>query len=258
MKKIKQTKNNIAYKTGWLARYFRANRVRWDQFYESERSIISNLHLDRHMAVLDIGCGCGGLGLALEDQFGVEAYTGVEINLPAAEAGREMNDKANILCGDILDLSQNELKNKHFDVVYSLSCVDWNIRFADMLAAAWSHVLLGGYLVSTFRLTDVEGCNDISRSYQYINYDEFQEGELASYVVLNAMDLLQQLSIFDPSEINAYGYWGKPSATAVTPYRKLCFAAFSIQKRSVDDIDPPRYNLTLPENIQDIMGETSR
>jgi hypothetical protein len=77
---------------------------------------------------------------------------------------------------------------------------------------------LGGYLVSTFRLTDGEGCNDISRSYQYINFDGILEGELASYVVLNAKDLLQHLRIFDPSEINAYGYWGAPSATAVKPY----------------------------------------
>jgi SAM-dependent methyltransferase len=258
MKKIKQTKNNIAYKTGWLARYFRENRVKWNQFYDSERSIISDLHLDRNQAVLDIGCGCGGLGLALRDQFGVEDYTGVEINSPAAEAGRAMNDNANILFGDILDLSRNELKDKRFDVVFSLSCVDWNVRFADMLAAAWNHVLLGGYLVSTFRLTDGEGCNDISRSYQHINSDESQESELASYVVLNAMDLLQQLSVFDPSEINAYGYWGTPSDSAVTPYCKLCFAAFSIRKRNSDDIDPSRYNLNLPENFQDIMGEASR
>lgn len=218
MKKIKQTKNNIAYKTDWLARYFKENRVKWHQFYESERLIIEQLHLDRSQTVLDIGCGCGGLGLALREQFGVEDYTGVEINFSAAEAGRVMNPKSNILCGDILNLSQSELNGKRFDIVFSLSCVDWNVRFSDMLAAAWNHVLPGGYLVSTFRLTDGEGCNDISRSYQYINFDGILEGELASYVVLNAKDLLQQLRIFDPSEINAYGYWGAPSATAVKPY----------------------------------------
>jgi SAM-dependent methyltransferase len=258
MKKIKQTKNNIAYKTDWLAHYFKENRVKWHQFYESERLIIERLHLDRPQSILDIGCGCGGLGLALGDQFGIENYTGVEINLSAAEAGRMLNPKSNILCGDILNLSQNELNGKRFDIVFSLSCIDWNIRFANMLAAAWSHVLPGGYLVSTFRLTDGEGCNDISRSYQYINFDGILEGELASYVVLNAKDLLRQLRVFDPSEINAYGYWGTPSPTAVTLYDKLCFAAFSIRKRRGDDIDTPRYNLNLPENIQDIMRVSLR
>jgi SAM-dependent methyltransferase len=257
MNKTKQTKKNIVYKTDWLARYFSENRVKWQHFYESERIIIDQLHLDSSHTVLDIGCGCGGLGLALREKFDVDDYTGVEINSPAAEAGRAMNQKANIFCGDILDLSQNELKDKHFNVVFSLSCVDWNVRFSDMLAAAWNHVLPGGYLVSTFRLTEGEGCNDIKQSYQYINFDEILEGEIASYVVLNAEDLLQQLSVFNPSEIRAYGYWGTPSATAVTLYDKLCFAAFSIRKRS-DDIEPPRYNLSLPAEILSVMGGPTR
>jgi len=59
-------------------------------------------------------------------------------------------------------------------------------------------------------------------------------------------------------EINAYDYWGAPSTMVVTPYAKLCFTAFSIRKRSSDDIDSPRYNLSLPENIQDIIGGASR
>ena len=253
MKNIKQSKNNIVYKTNQLARYYREERVKWHQFYESERVIIEQLKIDQSKNILDIGCGCGGLGLALQDQFGVESYTGVDINPQAAEAGRVMNQESHILCGDILDLSQNELKDKHFDIVFSLSCVDWNIRFSDMLAAAWDHVLPSGHLVSTFRLTSGEGCDDIKRSHQYINFDGLLEGELASYVVLNVKDLLRQLSVFNPSEINAYGYWGAPSVTAVTPYDKLCFAAFSIRKRSADDIGRLRYNLKLPVAIQDAM-----
>src|SRR5882762_6272254 len=117
---------NIVYQTDQIARYFARNRVAWQQFYESERVIIDQLHLDRHHRILDIGCGCGGLGMALRDQFGAENYTGVEINASAAEAGRAMNPQAHIVCGDILDLSQNAFHDKRFDVVFSLSCVDWN------------------------------------------------------------------------------------------------------------------------------------
>lgn len=240
---------NIVYQTDQLARYFTQNRVTWQQFYESERSIISQLHLGSHHEVLDVGCGCSGLGVALRDQFGIEKYTGVEINTKAAEAGRMMNPNANIMCGDILDLSQNTLHDKRFDVVFSLSCVDWNIRFSDMLAAVWDHVLPGGHLVSTFRLTVGGGCNDIDRSYQYINFDGNMEGERASYVVLNANALIEALISFDPSEINAYGYWGAPSATAVTPYERLCFAAFSIRKRKVGDVEALRFKLDIPEEI---------
>lgn len=245
---------NITYQTDEIARYFAHNRVTWQQFYDSERRIIEQLHLDHRRSILDIGCGCGGLGIALRDRFEIENYTGVEINKLAAETAQKMNPKAHIFCGDILDLSRGALYGKRFDVVFSLSCVDWNVLFSDMLAAAWNHVLPGGYLVSTFRLSTEEGCNDIERSYQYINFDGELEGERASYVVLNAKALVEQLGYFEPSEMNAYGYWGAPSSTAVTPYKRLCFAAFSIRKRTSCDTGSLSHRLDLPVEILDVVG----
>jgi SAM-dependent methyltransferase len=245
--------SNIAYQTDQLVRYFAHNRISWSQFYESERVVIDRLNLDASRTILDIGCGCGGLGLALRERFAITDYTGVEINSLAAQAGRTMNSNARILCGDILDLSRGELNGQRFDVVFSLSCVDWNLRFAEMLAAAWRHVLPGGYLVATFRLVDTEGCNDMTRSYQYINYNGIRSGECAAYVVLNARVLLEALNSFDPTEIHAYGYWGVPSATAVTPYQRLCFAAFSIRKRN-SETGAPRLQLNLPVEIRNAMA----
>src|ERR1700680_1367404 len=107
---------NIAYKSDEIARYFARNRVRWTQFYESERVVISQLGIAHDDAILDIGCGCGGLGVALRERYGVEKYTGVEINASAAAAGRTLNPAAHILYGDILDLSENELRERRFNV----------------------------------------------------------------------------------------------------------------------------------------------
>ncbi len=142
-------KRNIEYQTDQITHYFKENRVTWDQFYESERVIISQLKLTKNSKILDIGCGCGGLGLALLDQFEVENYSGVEINSFAAERARKMNSKAQIYCGDILKLSKNILHEKQFDVVFSLSCMDWNVQFDDMLASAWEFVQSGGGEISS-------------------------------------------------------------------------------------------------------------
>jgi SAM-dependent methyltransferase len=247
-------KTNIAYKSDQLARYFSTHRVTWDQFYESERAVIEQLQLAERHEILDIGCGCGGLGLALRERFGVERYTGVEINQLAVEAGRVMSPGLHILCGDILDLSQNALRGNCYDVVFSLSCVDWNTRFSDMLATAWGHVLPGGYLVATFRLALGAGCDDMESSYQFINYFGEREGERAAYVVLNAKALVRLLDSFNPAAISAFGYWGMPSATAVTPYDKLCFSAFSIQKRVNADVVAPRIKLELPADVLNFIG----
>jgi SAM-dependent methyltransferase len=247
--------NNIAYQTDQIAQYFSTNRVKWDQFYQSERVIIEQLRLDASREILDIGCGCGGLGLALQEKFGVTRYTGVEINPGAAQAARSLNPGAAILCGDMLDLAQKELQQREFDVVFSLSCVDWNVRFADMLEQAWRQVRAGGTMVATFRLTAGEGCNDMEKSFQYINYQGVREGECASYVVLNAGELIDQLDVFNPAAVNAFGYFGPPSSTAVTPYDKLCFAAFSIQKRAAGDSRAIQYQLDLPAEITQAIGK---
>ena len=71
-------RNNIEYQTDQLACYFKKNCITWDQFYESERVIINQLGLTKNSKILDIGCG--GLGLALRDQFDVQDYMGIEIN----------------------------------------------------------------------------------------------------------------------------------------------------------------------------------
>jgi SAM-dependent methyltransferase len=177
----------------------------------------------------------------------------VEINGPAAAAAQRMNPQARILHGDILEISADALSGERFDVVFSLSCVDWNVRFADMLAVAWDHVRPGGYFVATFRLTTGEGCNDMSRSHQFINYEGRQEGELAPYVVLNVMELGEQLVEFGPSDVIGNGYWGRPSATAVTPYDSLCFVALAIRRPASGHVSAIRYKLDLPAEIRELL-----
>ena len=243
--------NNIKYQTPEISRYFSENRVSWQQFYLSERVIIEQLALGATQQVLDIGCGCGGLGLALRERFGVINYTGVEINPAAAQAGADLNPNAHIICGDILEVGRAELSERQFDAVFSLSCVDWNVRFQDMLSAAWGYVRPGGSLISTFRLTNGESCTEFEKSYQFINFKGELQGERAAYVVLNCRALLQQLDAFDSLEINAYGYWGAPSASAVTPYKQLCFAAFSIRKRREGETGRMVLKMDLPKEILD-------
>mgnify|MGYP005635218743 CR=1 FL=1 len=153
------------------------------------------------------------------------------------------------------DLGNNILHERQYDVVFSLSCMDWNVQFDDMLTSAWEFVRPGGRFVATFRLTSDEGCKDMRRSYQYINFDGIMEGETANYVVLNVNEILHQLLAFNPLEISAYGYWGAPSDTAVTPYEKICFSAFSIIKREPSENSPVNFKLDLPKEICEILKE---
>ena len=244
---------NLQYKTDKISNYFSENRIKWDEFYPSERELFQSIDLFPNDKVLDIGCGCGGLGLALAEKFDISCYTGIDINSAAVAVGKKLNPKATLIEGDILEISETNLKNKYFDLVCSLSCIDWNIQFKEMLLAAWQRVKPGGKFVATFRLSVGKGCDDIKLSYQYIDYEGKKIGELAPYVVLNFENLMTDLQSFNPAEIKAFGYWGKPSVTAVTPYKSLCFVAYSIKKRQQFDHTPTQVDLNLPKEFNKVL-----
>ena len=244
---------NLYYRTDEIPNYYSQNRIKWHQFYPSERKLFESIELLSSHTVLDIGCGCGGLGLALNEKFDITSYTGIDINSAAIDAGRQLTSSSILISGDILDLTENSLNGQVFDLVCSLSCIDYNVQFSEMLLAAWAHVKPGGKFVATFRLCMEEGSTEIKDSYQYINFKGKKEGEIAPYVVLNFAELMADLEKFNPSEITATGYWGSPSASAVTPHDKLCFAAFSITKRQEMNDGNIQTNFDLPDELVDML-----
>jgi len=52
-----------------------------------------------------LGCGCGGLGLALNEHLGCWQYTGLEIHAHAAELGGRLIKRfgERVLAGDVLE-----------------------------------------------------------------------------------------------------------------------------------------------------------
>ena len=77
--------NNIHYRSEELSKYFSKNRISWDDLYESERNVFKYINPLEKAETLDIGCGCGGLGIALKQKFNLTSYTGVEINKEASQ-----------------------------------------------------------------------------------------------------------------------------------------------------------------------------
>lgn len=247
---------NIVYETAAIEAYYSEQRIRWAQFYESERLVFEQLALGATTSVLDVGCGCGGLGLALRERFGVAAYTGVDINRQVIATARRLYPQGRFLHGDILEIAAHELAYASFDAVISLSCIDWNVQFTQMLTRSYCYVKPGGSLVSTFRLTDLESVTDPEHSYQYINFAGRREGEVAPYVVLNFADFMRQVSALGPTRISGVGYWGPPSSTAVTPVTKIVFAAVALQKPFAAG-SQPAIHLDLPADLMDQPGDAA-
>lgn len=242
---------NIKYTSKQIKQFYSSNRQRWKDLYPSEQWVftrIGNARAEKLGEVLDVGCACAGLGIALCEKFILNSYTGVDINSDAIEwARQEVNlpVPTSLISGDIVDL---DLKQQ-YDMVVSLSCADWNIETAEIIASSWARVKPGGHLVISLRLTPEKGVNDISQSYQYINFSEDDEKpEIANYVVLNVKEALTILGNLEPTAefIGAYGYWGEPSKMAVTNFEKLIFVVFYIKKEIQAIKNDIRTELFLP------------
>lgn len=239
--------SNISYRSAGLAKYFSGYRDKWMDFYPSERWVIERIAAESKGLgrVLDVGCASGGLGRALAGRKLLKSYAGIDINpqvIEAASAGSPLRG-SRFECGDIL--KAKTFRREAFDTVFNLSCADWNVETARIIAASWRKVAPGGRLIISLRLTPGRGVNDIRRSYQPITGGE----DIANYAVFNVREALRLFAdLPQAGRLLGYGYWGKPSRTAVTPYRALVFAVFALQKGTKDRANPS-LELRLPLSL---------
>lgn len=251
---------NLRYRTPHLAAYFAAHRRTWDEFYPSERWVFERIGgtSGGFGRVLDVGCAAGGLGRALEEKYPLAEYLGIDINESAIEAARAapaMMAPSRFACADILDC--RDIPDAAFNTVACLSVADWNVETDAIIDACWRRVAPGGRLIISLRLTERDGIRDPETSYQPIlppgdRNDTLGEVENAPYVVFNGREAIARFASLDPvpSDILAYGYWGKPSATAVTPYDRLAFAVLAVTRPPEGAPEAePRLECHLPDDL---------
>lgn len=230
----KKCMSNILYKSDHFCKFYSNNRFKFEEFYLSEKTIFDKVfsRYQRPVEILDMGCGCGGLANALSEKYEISRYVGVDCNKQEIDWAKKNNMSLNI-CEYVCDDAATYEDDHKYDVVVSLSCIDFNVEVNEMFANCWDKVCLGGYLITSVRLTNEDSINDISRAYQVLD-----EREKANYVVFNIRDMLKmidELSNHRADVVEAYGYWHAPSTGTVVEYDKLCMAVFAIHKSENED-----------------------
>lgn len=250
--------SNIVYSSSELAAYYSSNRNSWSGIYSSEKQAFRHAAAQKGTLgnVLDVGCGAGGLCLALGEQGLITGYTGVDIHAGAIAFARTVNSytvDTQFIAADIL---QTELPHDQYDTVVSLSCADWNLETNAIIERCWSLVTPGGNFILTLRLSNQATIRDFARSFQHIFFGDSlpadtSDLEKAPYVVLNIQDALKELASLTPASdsLYGYGYWGTPSPTAVTPYNRLMFAALALHKPTHKTNEPARAELHFPADV---------
>ena len=133
------------------------------------------------------------------------------------------------------------ISNEKVDTIISFSCIDWNDDFDQSikLIKDFCHINKTDFIF-TFRASK-HGLSNSRQSYQYVNYKNIKEGEIATYVVLSYKHLKETIKSFNPSSVNIYAYKRAPSSVAVTPYKELIFGCVRLKgcgrNSEVNDID---------------------
>lgn len=248
--------NNLFFSETSLSKYYANHRFCWNKFYPSERKVIQWIKPDDQTKILDIGCACGGLGFALLKRFGSSMYSGVEMNKKCIEIAKNKVPWGRFLQGDFLALNKKKFLLRPYHLVVSLSGIDWNIEFSKMLKKSWELVQPGGYLLLSVRLTTGASTEEISKSYQFVRFDGKKIGQKAPYRVLNGSYFGTLLRGLKPQRLLAYGFWGKPSPSAATPFFRVCFCVFGIQKTSPKTTNLRKKNIIrLPANINTLLAK---
>ncbi len=223
---------NIVYQTKNISEYYGAERIRWDEFYPSERAVIEYVNPSANSAVIDMGCACGGLGLALKERFGISNYTGVDINVQAINYARQMQPAAKFYSDDFLKIS--EQFTGAYDLAFSLSCADWNVQTVELLRALFGSLKSGGKMIVSSRLTNLDSVVNVAEARQRIAFGENTEStEWAPYKVYRLKTFLDIfMKIGDVSEIYGFGYWGKAPATVEgLGFNDIFYMVFAIEKK---------------------------
>ena len=222
--------NNIRYSTKNLPNYFSQHRKSWAEFYPSERKTIEYVAPAASAKVLDMGCACGGLALALNERFGVHQYLGVDIHADAISAARDLVSFGKFIADDFLDAKKGIEKN--FDLAFSLSCADWNVKTEELFVSLFEHVKPGGHMIFSCRLTRTGA--GILQAQQKIEYPgaTSDTAELAPYKVYSLDKMLALIGCLTPAaEVYGFGYWGNvPETVQGLPIKQAFYAVFAVQK----------------------------
>jgi len=251
---------NTRYQSPGLSDFYSSHRLRYSQFYPTERAAFESLDLGPETSILDIGCACGGLGLALNEHCGCTDYTGLEIHAEAARIGHGLVTAfgGRVIAGDILEaqrlLTANDCADS-FDLVVSLSALDWNLSVAENVRAAWALVRDGGHLLMSVRLHPDTCLLDLHTSYQPTTPEANEAVEIAPYVVMAVPTAMQFATELGAARVTVFGHGGRPSSTAVTPVDECIFAVAVLAKDS--SAASTIFDIRSPIELVDVVREHS-
>ena len=224
---------------------FQFKRLKWNQLYESERTLLTKVKLNAKDVALDIGHEPGALSLILKEKYNIENCVAVTEDYEEIQEAYIVNPETKIINCDVNKYLNTRRNTAKYNVILGLHKNDQLGYFQKLVFNAFRLLKPGGYFIGTCRLTDGDTINNKNISFQRLSN---VKNCTVPYVINNASEVINTLRRTEAKEIIMYGYSGRPSSTATTPLKMVTFAVFAIRKGICKE-DILVENIELPESL---------
>lgn len=208
-------------------------------FYSTERNTIKELYpsekyfLDKlvkpDVSVLDVGCAAGGFYNIFKEYDSSINYTGIDFSHELLHSAKINDLNSSFIVGGGNHLP---FKNDTFDIVFCSGVMPITFDWPDILRECW-RVTKQNFIFDVRLIESGNSIENIEESYQRIAFfNEWDGYSVVPYIILNINDFCTKLSLLEPypAKIDSYGYMNKVSEMAVTPYKEVCMAMWSLSK----------------------------
>lgn len=205
--------SSAAYRTSQLnSRIYSQYRVRFSEFWESERHFFETRSDWKGLSMLDVGGASGGLGSALFSYFSVDfPYTCIDIDAAAISSGKDLVPQSEFILGSFPNDLQSDRK---FDYVvlfaWFAQVTDWKTMLLSLCSRARRFV----NIAVNVRL---EGTTVVDPDVSYVYY--LDSGIRVPEITHNLFELLNFCSHNEigADRISFYGYTSRNTTSAFRP-----------------------------------------
>lgn len=224
-----------------LLEFYANHRNRPEDLYPSERRFLPWL-ATQAKSVLDVGCAAGGFANIWRHYQPKIRYAGVDVSVSLIDAARRFFPGAEFFVGNCA--KGLSLPDGYAEIVQALGWLHWEPEYRNSLRELWR--LCGRHLFFDVRLV-AEGQRQIDGRQQMAFTHAWDGTTTTPYLCVEWPSFAALLMSLRPKMILGYGYWGKPSDTAMNVPAQICFATFVLEKaQPTHGAERPRLGLEMP------------
>jgi SAM-dependent methyltransferase len=229
-------KNRRAYSFPFSVDFYKKNRNKVEDVYESERIFLFPA-IEKSGSVLDIGCAVGGFYEIMKTLKPDIHYTGIDISPEMIKVAKQTYPEALF---EICDGCNLKYRENSFDLVFCTGVLVHNPDYQEMVremyrvSSKYLIIDLPRLVARDYKYEESECYTILKNRFSSNSEDEaIEEDSRVPFFITNPQPIFNFLLTGlapKPKTLLAKGYYGSVAHGAVIPFKKVCFCVVFIEK----------------------------